>query len=155
MIGILTIHILELWTEKWIVTVGWILMMVGYVGIVTSVTFAAIIIHRSCVCIKLDTRSTSEAEKWQEGMVVSVKNTDSMDTTGSNFVTSSSKQQDLEAVWIKPSTQHEKFLASGVAVLLVLAFVSHYLGLRAMKWWASVGELCICLLGLLRQIFFE
>jgi hypothetical protein len=153
MIGILTIHILELWTEKWIVTIGWILMMVGYVGIVCSVTFAAILIHQSCICMKLDTRSTGETGQWQEGMVVSVKNTDSMDTTGSNFVTSSSKQQDLEAVWIKPSTRHEKLLASGVAMLLVLAFVSHYLGLRAMKWWASVGELCICLLASFARSF--
>lgn len=147
LIGILTIHLLELWSEHWIVTIGWILMIVGYVGIVFGVTFAAILIHRSCVCIRYDTDNTKTSGIWKDGMVVSVKNTDSMDTTGSNFVSSSSPHQNLEAVWIKPSTQHERVVASLVTVILVLAFISHYLGLRAIKWWASVGELCICLLA--------
>lgn len=147
LVGILTIHVVELWSLSWTISTGWILVMIGYIGIVFSVTCAAILVHRSCVCIKLDTGKPQTPTRWNEGMVVSVKNTDSMDTTGSNFVSSSSQHQNLEAVWIKPSTQHERIVASGVAVILVLAFISHYLGLRAMKWWASVGELGICLLA--------
>lgn len=149
--GILAIHVVELWSSSWTISIGWILVMIGYAGIVFSVTCAAILIHRSCICIKLDTANSRTSPAWKEGMVVSVKNTDSMDTTGSNLFSSSSPHQNLEAVWIKPSSQHERIVASGVTVLLVLAFISHYLGLRAMKWWASVGELSICLLASLAR----
>ena len=148
LLSISGVHILALWQNDWIISIGWILVIIGYGAIVLGVAVAAMLIHSSCVCIQLpDTRNPKQSEKWKDGMVVSVKNTDSMDTNGSSFVTSSSKLQNLEAVWIKPSTRNERVMTTIVTFSLVLAFISHYLGLRAIKWWASVGELCICLLA--------
>lgn len=149
-LGILTVHVLALWQNNWIMSIGWILVVVGYFGIVFGVMLSALIINSSCVCIQLDTNSRSKKEKqsqWKDGMVVSAKNTDSMDTTGSAFVSSPVLHQTLEAVWIKGISRHDRLIASGVTVTLVFAFIAHYLGLRAIKWWASIGELSICILA--------
>lgn len=145
-LAILMLQILALWQNDWILSVGWLLVITGYVGIVFGVMFAAIVIHSSCICINLLAgNSKSENGLWKEGMVVSVKNTDSMDTTGSNFVSNNTKHQTLEAVWIKLSTRKERLKATLITASLVFAFIGHYLGLRAVKWWASVGELCVCI----------
>lgn len=147
-LGIITVHLLALWQNDWIMSIGWILVMVGYLGIVFSVMVAALLIHSSCICIKLDTPTQRNSfAQWRDGMVVSVKNVDSMDTTGSAFVSSPSSHQNLEAVYIKPSTRYDRFLTSFIATSLVFAFIAHYLGLRAIKWWASIGELGICILA--------
>lgn len=144
-LGIVAVHLLALWQNNWILSVGWILVMVGYGGITLGVLLAGLLINSSCSCVKLDvSASMKTGSKWNCGMVVSTKNTDSMDTTGSTFVRSKSDVHNLEAVWIKPSTVREQYLASLITVSLTAAFIAHYLGLRAIKWWASVGELCIC-----------
>jgi len=141
--AILAIYLLDLWQNGWVMSIGWILVVVGYAGIVSGVTVAAVLIHSSCQCIKLEFSGPSSGD----GMVVSVKNTDSMDTTGSKLVSCMSKRQRLEAVWIKPSSSYERLLATITTISLVVAFITHYLGLRAIRWWASVGELGVCLIA--------
>jgi hypothetical protein len=150
-LGIVTVHVLALWQNDWIVSIGWILVITGYFGIVFGVMLAALIINSSCVCIQLNDdppknkKGESQEGQWQDGMVVSVKNPDSMDTTGSTFVSSSVTNQRLEAVYIKSLSQNDRLIASGITVSLASAFIVHYLGLRAIKWWASIGELGICI----------
>ncbi|KAN0102655.1 hypothetical protein V8E51_010968 [Hyaloscypha variabilis] len=145
-IGIITVYLLALKQNDWIMSIGWILMTVGYIGIVFGVTGAALLMNSSCISIKLDDcPSRNSSAKWIDGMVVSVKNVDSMNTTGSAFVSSELPHQILEAVYIKPSTRNERSLASFITISLILSFIAHYLGLRAVHWWASVGELGICI----------
>ncbi|KAE9365014.1 hypothetical protein N431DRAFT_430584 [Stipitochalara longipes BDJ] len=144
-IAIITIHILGLWHSNWTMSVAWILVVLGYCGIVFGVSFAAMLINWSCTCIKLDSGSSRTRPQWKEGMVVSVKNTDSLDTTGSNFVSSLSQHQNLEAVWIKSASNYDKSLATVFTIALVVSFIAHYLGLRAIIWWVSIGELCVCI----------
>ncbi len=79
--AIIIVHILALYENNWNLSVGWILVVVGYCGIVTGVFSAALLIHASCACLNLNNMSEKITDKWQVGMVVSVKNTDSMDTT--------------------------------------------------------------------------
>jgi len=147
-ISIITVYLLALRNNDWIMSIGWILMIVGYIGIVFGVMAAALLMNSSCISIKLDARlSRNSSAKWKDGMVVSVKNVDSMDTTGSAFVSSQSPHHILEAVYIKSSTRNDRSLASFVTISLILSFLAHYLGLRAVKWWVSVGELGICILA--------
>jgi Ankyrin repeats (3 copies)/Ankyrin repeats (many copies) len=127
--------------------VALILTVVGYIGIVLSVMAAALLIHSSCVCINFKSRSASEPKFWTDGLVVSVKDTDSMDTSGSSFMSGSSKTLHLEMVWVKELTTRRRLLASVVALMLVVFFICHYLGRRSSKWWVSVGELLVCLLA--------
>jgi hypothetical protein len=147
-IGIITVYLLILWENEWIISIGWILMAIGYIGIIFGVMASALLMNSSCISIKLDAGpSQNSSAKWKDGMVVSVKNVDSMDTTGSAFVSSQSPHQILEAVYIKPSTRNDRSLASFITISLVSSFLAHYLGLRAVKWWASVGELGICIIA--------
>lgn len=146
-LAILVIYILALWQNKWLFSVGWLLAFIGYVGIVLTVMSAALLIHSSCACIKLGSRSASNPKHWTDGLVVAVKNTDSMDTRGSKFMTSRCRAQHFEVVWMKDLTQQRKILASGVAMALVLSFICHYLGLRSSTWWVAVLELLVCLVA--------
>ncbi|KAF8850261.1 hypothetical protein BDZ45DRAFT_679899 [Acephala macrosclerotiorum] len=143
--GIVMVHLLALWSNDWVMSIGWILVMVGYVGIVFGVMFASLLISYSCISVKLNTSSQTPSRHWKDGMAVSVKNVDSMDTTGSAFVSSPEPHQNLEAIYIKPSTRQDRGLATLITISVVLAFIAHYLGLRAIKWWASIGELGICI----------
>ncbi|KAI9859760.1 MAG: hypothetical protein M1813_006477 [Trichoglossum hirsutum] len=142
--SILCLQIVALWQKKWHFSAGWILMFAGYAGIVLGVTAAVVLIHSSCVCVELKSRSDSDAG-WVDGVVISIKNNDSMDTTGSSFMNSPKKAQIFEAVWKKDLAARQSLIATVLVILLVVSFVSHYLGLRSSRWWISVGELFICL----------
>ncbi|KAH0563337.1 hypothetical protein GP486_002099 [Trichoglossum hirsutum] len=144
--SVLCLQIIALWQKKWHFSAGWILMFVGYAGIVVSVSAGVVLIRSSCICVELKNRSANNAE-WVDGVVISVKNTDSMDTAGSSFMTSPKRAQIFEAVWKKDLTARQSFLATTIVMLLVASFVSHYLGLRSSRWWISVGELFICLIS--------
>jgi hypothetical protein len=155
-IGIITVYVLALMQNDWIMSIAWILMIVGYIGIVFGVMTAALLMKSSCISVKLDAGPPrNSSAKWKDGMIVSVKNVDSMDTTGSAFVSSQSPHQNLEAVYIRPSTRNVKSLTSFVTISLVLSFLAHYLGLRGVKWWASIGELGICILAAFARSVFN
>jgi hypothetical protein len=145
--AIWAVYITALWQNNWNVSAAWLLVVIGYLGIVLSVLAAALIIHSTCACIKLGSRSTSESRGWTHGLVVSVKNTDSVDTTGSDLMKSRSGALHFEVVWVKDLTGKRRLAASVTAVGLVLFFVCHYLGLRSSRWWVSIGELLVCLLA--------
>ncbi|KUJ14236.1 uncharacterized protein LY89DRAFT_649943 [Mollisia scopiformis] len=146
-LGIITVHLLALWHNGWVMSIGWILVMIGYFGIVLGVLFASLLISSSCISIHLDTSYRNSSRLWKDGMIISVKNVDSMDTTGSAFVSCPQPHQNLEAIYIKPSTRQDRSLASFITISLIFAFIAHYLGLRAIKWWASIGELGICIIA--------
>jgi hypothetical protein len=143
-LAITLLQLIALWSDGWNISIGWLLVVTGYIGILFGVMFAAMLIYSSCISITLNSENTDQA-LWNNGMVVSIKNTDSMDTTGSNFVSSAFQNQSLEAVWLKRSSLNKELRATIVTVILVLAFIGHYLGLRTIQWWVSVGELCICI----------
>lgn len=147
LLAIFAVYITALWQNQWEVSVAFILVVIGYTGIVLSVMVAALIIHSSCVCIKLESRSHTNPKIWTDGLVVCVKNTDSMDTTGSRFMSSDSGAQHAEVVWMKDLTGKRTLSATLTAMALVLFFICHYLGLRSSKWWVSVGELLVCILA--------
>lgn len=144
LVAILTMQVAALWQQNWR-SAGWLLMFSGYIGIVLGTLSAAMLIHSSCACLVLHNRNTSYNPKWTEGLVISVKNTDSMDTTGSNFYRCSTQTQTFEAVWMKDPNSMKQFLAWVVSIFLSLAFICHYLGLRSCRWWLSVSELVICI----------
>jgi hypothetical protein len=154
-LAILAIYMFALWQNQWQFSVGLLLVLIGYIGIVLSVMLAALIIHSSCACIKLDNRSTSNPKIWTDGLVVSVKNTDSMDTRGSELMRSRYGTQHFEVVWMRDLRQQVKILASGTAIALVVFFICHYLGLRSSYWWVSVAELLVCVLAAVARSFIK
>jgi hypothetical protein len=155
---ILAIYILALRNLKWKFSVAWLLLVLGYFGIVFGVSFAAMIISTSCTVLRLDNKSArhdkstkTSKSKWTDGVVNSVKNTDSMDTTGSEFLSSGLGPQNLEAVWLRPLSRERAMLASSVACGIVVFFLCHYIGLRSSIWWVALGELGVCLLAALAR----
>lgn len=123
-LAILVIYILALWHDQWLFSVGRLLVFTGYIGIVMAVMLAALLIHSSCACIQLESRSVSNLKQLTDGLVVSVKSTDSGDTRGSKLMTSRCRAQHLELVWMRDLTRRRKILASGTAMSLVLFFLS-------------------------------
>jgi len=155
---ILALYILALRHLNWEFSVAWLLLVVGYIGICFGVSCAAIIIFTSCTILRLDNKSArhnnptkTRGSEWVDGVVNSVKNTDSLDTTGSEFLTSGLGPQNLEAVWLRPLSRKRAVLASIVASGIVVFFLCHYIGLRSSVWWVALGELGVCLLAALAR----
>ena len=146
--AILVIHCLALWSQDWQPSVASILAFGGYIGIVLCVTATVLLIHSSCTCIMMKHRNkTNQEVGWIDGLVMANKNTDSMDTTGSEFLQSPKGSLVFEAVWMNNLTTRKALVSSFVAVLLTACFICHYVGLRSVRWWVSVGELGICILA--------
>ena len=146
--AILVVHCLALWSQDWQPSVALILAFGGYVGIVLSVTATVLLIHSSCTCIMMKHRTkANQAAGWMDGLVMANKNTDSLDTTGSEFLQSPKGSLSFEAVWMNDLTTRNAVISSSVAVLLTACFICHYVGLRSVRWWVSVGELGVCILA--------
>ncbi|OCK78583.1 hypothetical protein K432DRAFT_356537 [Lepidopterella palustris CBS 459.81] len=95
----------------------------------------------------MKSQSTCGSAQWTDGLVVSAKNVDSMDTSGSNFLQSSQTTQTFEIVALKSPTWKHQFLTWIVTFESTISFIAHYLGLRSSKWWLAVCELVICLVA--------
>jgi hypothetical protein len=147
LLSIFALQSVALYQNHWRFALGWILMFAGYIGIVSGVLAGALLIHSSCTCITLESRSAKSNAGWTDGLVISVKNTDSLDTSGSDFMCSPRRAQTFEAVWRKELTSQRSLMASAVVGFLVLSFICHYLGIRSSQWWLGVGELVICLIA--------
>lgn len=146
--AILVIYCLALWSQDWQLSVALILAFGGYIGIVLCVTATVLLIHSSCTCIMMKHRNKANEEVgWVDGLVMANKNTDSMDTTGSEFHQSPRGSLIFEAVWMNNLTTRKALISSFVAVVLTACFVCHYIGLRSIRWWVSVGELGVCILA--------
>lgn len=148
MTAILAIHFIALWRVNWSPSPGWILGFLGYTGIVLGVIGGSLIIHSACEYTTLNTMSSCSTLNWVDGIIFSTLAPDSMDTSGSPlWSTSMHRPQIFEAVWRKDVTSQRSQIASMVAFFLVLSYICHYLGLRALPWWVSSGELLICILS--------
>jgi len=144
--AILVIHCLALRSQDWQPSVALILAFGGYLGIVLCVTATVLLIHSSCTYIMMKHRNKANQEVgWVNGLVMVNKNTDSMDTTGSEFLQSPKGSLIFEAVLMNNLTTRKALISSFVAVLLTACFVCHYVGLRSVRWWVSVGELGVCI----------
>jgi hypothetical protein len=79
--------------------------------------------------------------------MVAVKNTDSMDTSGTRLLRGGEAPLNFEATWLRAPSRNRVTLAWVISVSLTLSFVCHYLGLRSSRWWLTVSELLICLIA--------
>ncbi|EDP55677.1 hypothetical protein AFUB_003740 [Aspergillus fumigatus A1163] len=93
----------------------------------------------------MGSRNALRKELWRDGLLIAVKNVDSMDTRGSNLMLGQYHTQNFEAAFLRDLDMKQHIAAWVVAVELSFAFIAHYLGLRSCKWWVSVGELGVCL----------
>lgn len=150
----LAIQVLCIW-QNLRIDYGWILVVVGYGGIVAGITLAATLIRVSTRSLRLPLQPVTESADWKHGIVVAVKNTDSMDTSGSQVYMSQYQQSRFEAVWLSRPSKKRYLTAWLVAVFLTLSFVCHYLGLRTVVWWVSIAELGVCLLAAFARSSFK
>lgn len=144
LLSILAIQFTALWLQGWR-SAGWIVMFSGYVGIALGIICAGLLIHGSCVFLQMGSRNALRKELWRDGLLIAVKNVDSMDTRGSNLMLGQYHTQNFEAAFLRDLDMKQHIAAWVVAVELSFAFIAHYLGLRSCKWWVSVGELGVCL----------
>ena len=128
-------------------SVGWILVFVGYIGITGGVTASAWLIYSSQQMARMSVRKPCAGANWTHGVMVAVKNTDSLDTSGTQLLRNGDTPLDFEAVWLREPTRSRAALAWIFSVSLTLSFVCHYLGLRSTRWWLAVSELLICLIA--------
>lgn len=132
------------------------MVIAGYLCMVTGVSAAGYMIYTSCESATLETRPRTPEARWTRGLVLMTKNTDSLDTTGSQLLQverasgcddDDNDHQVLQAVWLQKRGTYRLAATWVVAVFLSLAFICYYLGLRSTKWWLSVAQLLVCLVS--------
>ncbi|KIW22539.1 uncharacterized protein PV07_12417 [Cladophialophora immunda] len=141
---ILAFYLIELrFSLVWRLSTGWILTIIGYIGIVTFVTLAARNIYHSSHSIPLRPRHAPLSQTWKDGLVIAAQ---SDSKVGAEFLTAvNGGRQAFEAVWLKPLTSWDCIKADAIGICLTMSFLCHYLGLRSSSWWLGVCELVICI----------
>ncbi|KAJ9614280.1 hypothetical protein H2200_002416 [Cladophialophora chaetospira] len=141
---ILSLYVLELkYSLAWRLSTGWILALLGYLGIVVFVTLAARHIQRSSHSIPLRPRNAHLSQPWTDGLVIAAQ---SDSKTGAEMLTAATGgRQSFEAVWLRPLTSWACIKADFIGTSLTLSFLCHYLGLRSSTWWLGLSELVICI----------
>lgn len=138
---IVALYLLELaFANKWQLTVGFLLALVGYTGIVTSVVAAALQIHSTARSIPLP-RNFSPA--WRDGVVIAASSDSKLGVVLHHSLISK-RPLAFEAVWLKPLTRRNRALANGIGIALTASFLCHYMGLRSSSWWLGASELAVC-----------
>jgi hypothetical protein len=139
-------QIIALWKEGWF-SIGIIMVFIGYFCMIIGVSAAGYMVYSACNSAQMPVRPRTTRAEWTSGIVVLVKNTDSLDTTGSRLFRAENRQQVFQAVWLREQGILRFALTWLISVFLTLAFITYYLGLRSTKWWLSVSQLGICLLA--------
>ncbi|KAH7169861.1 hypothetical protein EDB81DRAFT_774023 [Dactylonectria macrodidyma] len=143
-LSMVAIQIIALWQEGWFSN-GIIMVFVGYFCMVIGVSGAGYMIYSACDSAAMQALPKTADADWTHGVVLLVKNTDSLDTTGSLLMQSENQKQEFQAVWVKKQGGVRFVLTWAISIFLALAFVCYYLGLRSSKWWLSVTQLLVCL----------
>ena len=144
MLTIVALYVIELhFSLGWKLSTGWLLTTLGYLGIVTFVTLAALHIQRACHSIPLRPKNAHLSQQWRDGLVIA---TQSDSKQGADFLTAvDDDRQSFEAIWLSPLTRLACIKADAIGVSLTLSFLCHYLGLRSSSWWLGICELAICI----------
>ncbi|EXJ69425.1 uncharacterized protein A1O5_07461 [Cladophialophora psammophila CBS 110553] len=141
---ILALYMIEVgFSLAWRLSTGWILTIIGYIGIVTFVTLAAQNIHHCSHSIPLRPRSAPLSQTWKDGLVIAAQSDSRLRADFLSAV--NGRRQAFEAVWLKPLTSWACIKADAIGICLTLSFLCHYLGLRSSSWWLGVCELVICI----------
>ncbi|KAH7024196.1 hypothetical protein EDB80DRAFT_675742 [Ilyonectria destructans] len=119
----------------------------GYFCMTIGVSGAGYMIYSACDSAAMQARPKTTAADWTHGVVLLVKNTNPLDTTGSLLMQAENQKQEFQAVWLKTQGGVRFVLTWVIAIFLTLAFVCYYLGLRSSKWSLSVTQLLVCLLS--------
>ncbi|KAF2263681.1 hypothetical protein CC78DRAFT_465258 [Lojkania enalia] len=146
LLAMIAIQTICLWREKWY-SAGSMMMIAGYFCLASSVSMAAYMIHSSCDVATMKVRPKTSGAKWTQGLVMNMKNNDSLDTSGSCLMQARDQDYRFEAVWLKESALIRPVFSWLVSTLITLSFVCYYLGLRSVGWWASIAQLAVCLLA--------
>ncbi|KAL2405805.1 hypothetical protein ABEF95_002552 [Exophiala dermatitidis] len=141
---IMGLYVIELrFSRGWTMTTGWLLTIIGYLGIVTFVTLAARHIQLACCSIRLRSKDAKLSERWQNGLAIAAQ---SDNKGGADFLVAlNGSAQVFEAIWLRPLNTAACIKADVIGILLTLSFLCHYLGLRSSSWWLGVCELAICI----------
>ncbi|KID80894.1 hypothetical protein MGU_11689 [Metarhizium guizhouense ARSEF 977] len=139
-------QVIALWQDGWFST-GIIMVFIGYFCMIIGVSGAGYMIYSACNSALIPLRPRTTSANWASGIVVLVKNTDSLDTTGSRLLQAEKRGQVFQAVWLKKQGRLRFVLTWLIAVFLTLAFITYYLGLRSTQWWLSISQLGVCLIA--------
>ena len=139
----LAVHILSLLSNGWLVTLGWVFMVVGYLGLLISVGLYAEAIRR-----RVKTTNVQLGPHTPVPNSYCALQNGNLDQEGqSGYALPVRKLGGMDVVKMS-NLRHPSFLSRLLGTFtgasLLVSFLLHYLGLRSVQWWVSIGELVIC-----------
>lgn len=142
-IAIAALYLVEISVNSF--RLGTLLVIIGYVGIIGTVTLAALHIESSNTRVPLNSQSMEKPQTWTDG---AVKAEELENKSGVELYRRTSRRPlHFEAVCIRPQQPIRQAIASIIIALLPVCFVCHYIGLRSSSWWLVISELGVCLIA--------
>jgi hypothetical protein len=140
----LAVHLLALVDNDWQVTLAWICVVAGYIGLLLSVA-----IYAEAIKQRIDSMAVQLGPHTPggDGTFVALQNgnLDQEGKTGYSLPISSLGHIDMVKISTlrQPST-FAQLTGTLAGVSFIASFLVHYLGLRSIQWWVSICELAIC-----------
>ena len=136
------IHLTSLVGNDWRPSLGWLFLVGGYIGLLAGVTILA-----EAMKSRIRTSSvelTDGPGTWY--CAIQDGNIDKDGTVGHVLVPLQQGTVEVAKVCcLHESTLANEIAGTGAAIILLVSFALHYLGLRSVQWWVSISELTICL----------
>lgn len=142
--SMLAIHILSLFDSDWQVTLGWVLVVAGYLGLLISV-----LLYADAIKQRIDTTSVQLGPHIPDGDTYCALQNGNLDQEGkSGYALPVSALGGVDIVKISTLRQPSiiaQLLGTFAGGSFLASFLIHYLGLRSVQWWVSICELAVCL----------
>jgi len=138
-----TIHIAALYDNNWQVTLSWVFVVTGYIGLLLSVcVYAEAIKHR------IDTTPVELGPHVPEGGTFCALQNGNLDQEGkTGYYLPVGRLGGVDVVRIstlRHPSAYAQLLGTVAGMAFVASFLLHYLGLRSVQWWVSICELAVC-----------
>jgi hypothetical protein len=143
--GMFVLYILSLFGNHWRVTLAWVFLVAGYIGLLISVG-----IYAEAIKLRIYTTAVQLGPHIPAGKTYCALqdgNLDQEGKTGYQLPISSLGGVDVVKLSVLRKVGFRgQLLGTLAGAAIVVSFPVHYLGLRSVQWWVSISELAICFL---------
>jgi len=141
--AMVAVHIASLQDAGWEILLPWVFVVGGYVGLLFT-----IFVYGEAVRGRIRTSTVRlSADRGNYSIALQTGNLDKEGTVGHLLPLAEAGRHDFVKVnCLLPLTLRTELLGTLGGILFLISFLFHYLGLRSVQWWVSVGELGICLI---------
>jgi hypothetical protein len=140
LMAMLAVQIASLADNNWEVKLPWLFVVLGYAGLLIT-----IVIYAEAVKSRIRTSTVRfPVCRGKSYCVLQMGNQDNEGVPGFQIPISGGRQDVVKLCCLLASSVRVEVMGTTCGLLFMISFLVHYLGLRSVQWWVSVGELAVC-----------